>query len=314
MALRNRTSSFSKILLLVFGVAFGLVALALGYQAVKDSSDIRSRAAIEGDVYKTWEFVESVEGWKTAGQNTLAANSGLLSLTVKDGKKVPTLTQNTVGIDMPQGKKYIVLYAGLDAGTAPKLTPTMKPYTPPAAGMMVPEIAVEDENQLACTLDAKLCPDGTYVGRTAPTCQFAPCVSDAPIGTPVTPKISPPVGSQAVTLQVYYKLSGQKWVKNPIVYEAHLNKKLQRLSISLPDTLPEVGPVNIEKIRIVFSSGLKAGQTVTLDRVQLLGARLKATPTPMPESTLMPRSTPRVFPTVTKSKPIPSISPLNSNQ
>ena len=27
----------------------------------------------------------------------------------------------------------------------------------------------------ACTKEAKLCPDGTYVGRTGPNCEFAPC-------------------------------------------------------------------------------------------------------------------------------------------
>lgn len=27
----------------------------------------------------------------------------------------------------------------------------------------------------ACTLEAKLCPDGTSVGRTGPSCEFAPC-------------------------------------------------------------------------------------------------------------------------------------------
>jgi len=28
---------------------------------------------------------------------------------------------------------------------------------------------------VACTMDAKMCPDGSYVGRTAPKCEFAPC-------------------------------------------------------------------------------------------------------------------------------------------
>lgn len=290
MAINKKSSSFNKILLIVFGAAFGLVALALGYQAVKDSSDIRSRAATEGDVYKTWEFVESIEGWKAAGQNTLAANSGILSLTVKDSKKVPTLTQTAARVDMPQGKKYIVLYAGLDAGATPRLTPTLKPFVPPAAGTMVTDVAIDDEDQLACTLDAKSCPDGTYVSRMAPNCQFAPCANEKPIGIPKIPTVTPLPGSQAVTLQVYYKLSGQKWVKTPIVYQANLNRKVQRLSIALPDTLPEVGPVNIEKIRIVFSS-VKVGQSVLIDRVQLIGARVKnptpkiseaATPTPGP--------------------------------
>jgi hypothetical protein len=27
----------------------------------------------------------------------------------------------------------------------------------------------------ACTMDAKACPDGTYVGRQGPNCEFAPC-------------------------------------------------------------------------------------------------------------------------------------------
>jgi hypothetical protein len=28
---------------------------------------------------------------------------------------------------------------------------------------------------MACTMDAKICPDGSYVGRVPPTCSFAPC-------------------------------------------------------------------------------------------------------------------------------------------
>jgi len=29
--------------------------------------------------------------------------------------------------------------------------------------------------QVACTMEAKLCPDGTAVGRSGPNCEFAPC-------------------------------------------------------------------------------------------------------------------------------------------
>ncbi len=31
------------------------------------------------------------------------------------------------------------------------------------------------EKQIACTEEAKLCPDGSAVGRTGPSCEFAPC-------------------------------------------------------------------------------------------------------------------------------------------
>lgn len=32
-----------------------------------------------------------------------------------------------------------------------------------------------DPEQVACTLDAKICPDGSAVGRVAPDCEFAQC-------------------------------------------------------------------------------------------------------------------------------------------
>jgi len=42
----------------------------------------------------------------------------------------------------------------------------------------------EDGDQVVCTADAKECPDGSYVGRVAPDCEFAQCpsveVSDEP--------------------------------------------------------------------------------------------------------------------------------------
>lgn len=35
----------------------------------------------------------------------------------------------------------------------------------------------------ACTLDGKVCEDGSTVGRTGPNCEFAPCPSPAPLQT-----------------------------------------------------------------------------------------------------------------------------------
>lgn len=39
---------------------------------------------------------------------------------------------------------------------------------------------------IACTMEAKLCPDGTAVGRTGPNCEFAPCPEVVPAPTPVS--------------------------------------------------------------------------------------------------------------------------------
>ncbi len=35
------------------------------------------------------------------------------------------------------------------------------------------------EEPVACTQDAKLCPDGSYVGRVGPDCEFALCSGEA---------------------------------------------------------------------------------------------------------------------------------------
>lgn len=40
------------------------------------------------------------------------------------------------------------------------------------------ESAADSEESVFCTMDAKQCPDGSYVGRQAPDCEFAPCPSE----------------------------------------------------------------------------------------------------------------------------------------
>jgi|GEM_PF-1484463 hypothetical protein len=37
-------------------------------------------------------------------------------------------------------------------------------------------LSTNQTNPIACTQDAKLCPDGSYVGRSGPNCEFAPCL------------------------------------------------------------------------------------------------------------------------------------------
>lgn len=51
-----------------------------------------------------------------------------------------------------------------------------------ATGVPVPR------TQVACPMDAKLCPDGSYVGRTGPNCQFTCPNQPGPTLTPPTPK------------------------------------------------------------------------------------------------------------------------------
>jgi hypothetical protein len=42
--------------------------------------------------------------------------------------------------------------------------------------------SVSQEPSRACTMEAKVCPDGSSVGRVGPNCEFAPCPSGTPKG------------------------------------------------------------------------------------------------------------------------------------
>lgn len=46
-------------------------------------------------------------------------------------------------------------------------------------GIAPPDAGVPDEGVM-CTMEAKLCPDGSYVGRSGPNCEFAPCPANEP--------------------------------------------------------------------------------------------------------------------------------------
>jgi hypothetical protein len=41
-------------------------------------------------------------------------------------------------------------------------------------------VEVSKGDQTVCTLEAKLCPDGSYVGRSGPKCEFVPCPGTGP--------------------------------------------------------------------------------------------------------------------------------------
>ncbi|MCX6740318.1 MAG: membrane lipoprotein lipid attachment site-containing protein [Candidatus Parcubacteria bacterium] len=42
---------------------------------------------------------------------------------------------------------------------------------------------LNNTNQIACSMEAKLCPDGSAVGRTGPNCEFSACPTESKTGT-----------------------------------------------------------------------------------------------------------------------------------
>lgn len=69
---------------------------------------------------------------------------------------------------------------------------------PPKCDMGNDDSVTAPDAPVACTMEAKLCPDGTAVGRTGPHCEFAPCPENPrgpdQLEIPGGPDLSFPVG------------------------------------------------------------------------------------------------------------------------
>lgn len=59
-------------------------------------------------------------------------------------------------------------------GTTPDIPIEMEEVLFPLPVEQAP-MEEEPEQQVACTMDAKMCGDGSFVGRQGPNCEFAPC-------------------------------------------------------------------------------------------------------------------------------------------
>ena len=67
-----------------------------------------------------------------------------------------------------------------------------------------------NETPKACTEEAKLCPDGSAVGRTGPDCEFAPCPSSSQLTM-----IYQPMQCQETPWQIWYKEGHIQYIKAP---------------------------------------------------------------------------------------------------
>jgi hypothetical protein len=77
-------------------------------------------------------------------------------------------------------------FGGLFAVRGPVATPTPTPeHTPSTSATPIAKPSGNSDGGAACTLDALQCPDGSWVGRTGPNCEFVcPEVKTTPMLTP----------------------------------------------------------------------------------------------------------------------------------
>ncbi len=57
--------------------------------------------------------------------------------------------------------------------------PSSNPSVIPTPEVIQPRQPTSSNGKM-CTLEAKICPDGSAVGRTGPNCEFAACPGDKP--------------------------------------------------------------------------------------------------------------------------------------
>ncbi|MFA6278666.1 MAG: hypothetical protein WCS97_00870 [Candidatus Paceibacterota bacterium] len=68
---------------------------------------------------------------------------------------------------------------------------TLKPSDYRFTFTVVPKVSTTPDGGKACTMEAKLCPDGSYVGRTGPNCEFTPCPTESTSGVNGTISLGP---------------------------------------------------------------------------------------------------------------------------
>jgi hypothetical protein len=123
-------------------------------------------------VESEWEFAVSItvdEEWKG------------LSMSERQELTIYTASNSAAcGYTFKEGEEYLVYgYRNAEGG---KVNVGLCSATKPLDQAEEDLALLSGDGQWACTMDAKMCPDGSYVGRQGPTCEFAPCpdAEDAP--------------------------------------------------------------------------------------------------------------------------------------
>ena len=70
----------------------------------------------------------------------------------------------------PDGKHFVREIPEEENADSDDSVPEEPAPTPPVQGG-----GNVETGPIACPMDARMCPDGSYVGRTGPNCEFAPC-------------------------------------------------------------------------------------------------------------------------------------------
>lgn len=85
---------------------------------------------------------------------------------------------------------------------------------------------LEPDEGVACTMEAKICPDGSSVGRTGPDCQFAPCPGQTDTNTRFTARFEIYTNGTRRTFAqpMYHRLSEDVYIDLPDPSIVHVSR------------------------------------------------------------------------------------------
>ncbi|KKP47245.1 MAG: hypothetical protein UR39_C0005G0058 [Candidatus Woesebacteria bacterium GW2011_GWA1_33_30] len=129
---------------------------------IKNGDKITSPVNISGTIDKswTWEATFSIEILDSARK---PLNSMPVSVNFENEVVSRGLFSISISFVTTAQSGFIVVHADNPSG----LPQNNKSFEIPIKFMA--------NKNTACTMEAKLCPDGTSVGRSGPNCEFAPC-------------------------------------------------------------------------------------------------------------------------------------------
>lgn len=306
----TRSDSSFRIFPLVLAIAFGVVALAVGYVAVKNSTEDRSHAAIGPTKdYISWNFSDIRNKWKATKLGNVIKDGKTLTANIMNGF---TLTSPDFNVTIPAGNKYVVFRVA----AAPNEWGQRKmkvPCTTDADGSMIcPQAAVQGVTTTAVSAGVvssaggaagtttiyRVPPvpvptgDDPYPCAPRPVCktgQACPEPAYYPLGgwcqPGVTPKPTPRIARRYITLSVHYTPTNTLTVLNQGNANGRSLGLMKRLPESVVTTtipvdgsyaiytlkLPEIGAVTLTQISFVVNSGAVRGDSLVFDYVKLTG-------------------------------------------
>ena len=172
-------SKTKTILSLVSVIILGLVAYGLFLYAQNDFAPFNGGAKEEvGSTVTREGVVQNVDTTQTA------LDGPVIVRILADNNKTETITIPSMGLPLCPAFDRIGNAWNLKGGEKISVSGTIAAdgtITPcaEAGHYLIIEGGSDDGEMIACTLDAKICPDGSAVGRVGPNCAFAPCPGES---------------------------------------------------------------------------------------------------------------------------------------